>query len=400
MTTRLYWEDSHLTRFEATVVDSVVRSGQVGLILDQTAFYPTGGGQPSDTGSIGPYQVSAVERDEQERILHWVEGSVPARVGEKHECLIDWDRRREMIQQHTAQHILSQSFFQLFGAETVGFRILDRSTEIDLALDEPPERIPELVHRAEDLTNSIIFENRPIRLHQLNPSEASRLPLRKESFVTDCVRVVEIADFDWSPCGGTHAAATGEVGLVVIRTTERAKRMLRVHFLAGARALADYRISNSICDTLARRLTVGREELDASIDRIQAESKNLLRRNRELGNIAAKVEADQLCTATPYSSEGFRAVINVFQQRELDDLKVLAHHLADNPKTVALLALREEETVRLVFARSSDLEIDVGQLMKNVTSRLGGRGGGRPDFAQGGVEGSEQILSILTSLLS
>ena len=398
MTTRLYWLDAHLTRFPAVVVDRLVSGERTALILDQTAFYPTGGGQPSDQGRLGSHRVTAVEIDDQDRILHWLEGPTSPVPGELLEGEIDWSRRREMMQQHTAQHILSQAFFQLFGAETAGFRITDRSTEIDLAIDAPPDRVQEMIREAEELANTIVFENRPIRLHQLSPEEASRLPLRRESFVTDCVRVVEIADFDWSPCGGTHAKSTGEVGLIVVRASERAKRMLRVHLLAGVRALADYRISNEINEALARRLSVGREELDAALDRLQSESKSLLRRNRELGQIAAEVESSQLLAAATDSSERPRVIVRVFEQRDFEELKLLAHHLVAHPRTLALLASREDSTARLVFARSADLETDVGQLMRQATSILGGRGGGRPDFAQGGGTYSDLLESILSDL--
>lgn len=398
VTKKLYWEDSRLTRFSATVVDSYPRDGRTAIVLDQTAFYPTGGGQPCDRGQLASYPVREVEIDDEERILHWIDGGIPLQPGEIVAGEIDLPRRRELTQQHTGQHILSQAFFQLFGAETAGFRITDRATEIDLTLDAPPDQIPRMIREAEDLANSIVFDNRPIRLHELSPAEAAKLPLRKESFVTDCVRVVEIADFDWSPCGGTHAATTGEVGLIVVRSSERAKRMVRIHFLAGVRALADYRITNEITENLARRLSVGREELDSAIDRQQEETKRLLRRNRELSQIAAEVEARQLLSTDTTSADGARLVVRVFDDRDFDELKLLAHQLVAAPGVLALLATRQDSTVRLVFARSGDLLCDVNQMMKQAVERLGGRGGGRPDFAQGGGDDIPDLPGFLESL--
>src|SRR5262249_32869236 len=157
-------------------------------------------------------------------------------------------RRRDLTQQHTGQHILSQAFFRLFGAETRGFRIGDRVAEIDLTLEVHQNEIAGAITSAESLANEVVFDDREIRTHLLTPEQASTMPLRKESFVTDCVRVVEIDEFDLSPCGGTHAARTGEIGLITARNWERAKRMTRVQFVCGGRALNDYRATRDLAD--------------------------------------------------------------------------------------------------------------------------------------------------------
>ena len=231
MTTKLYWLDSHLTQFSAQVMDYFVQDGHQVVVLDQSAFYPGGGGQPYDTGAINAARVTAVAMTEDGRMLHHLEGEVPFRVGEMVTGAVDWPRRLEMLQQHTGQHILSQAFFQLFGAETRGFRIFEQVAEVDLTLDGSPDELTAAIRQAEELANAVVFEDRAVRLHTVTPAEAVQLPLRKENFNTDCVRVVEIADFDWSPCGGTHARRTGEVGLIAVRSWERAKRMTRVQFV-------------------------------------------------------------------------------------------------------------------------------------------------------------------------
>src|SRR5262249_33689630 len=210
----------------------------------------------------------------------------------------------------TGQHILSQAFFQLFGAETKGFRITDRSTEIDLTLEAQPDEIDRAIARAEELANNVVFDNREIRVHNVTPEEAANLPLRKESFVADCVRVIEIADYDWSPCGGTHAKHTGEVGLIAVRGWERAKKMTRVHFLCGVRALDDYRAASRTADAIARKFSGGREDAEAAVARLFDENKRLLRRTRELAGIAATVEAFDLIEATN-AVDGTRIVSRV-----------------------------------------------------------------------------------------
>jgi alanyl-tRNA synthetase len=383
MTTKLYWNDSHLTRFSARVVDSWMEGAQRAVALNQTAFYPTGGGQPCDTGSINAARVIDIGIDGDGRIFHRLDSNVSLAAGDEVVCEIDWRRRREMIQQHTGQHILSQAFFQLFGAETKGFRITDRATEIDLTLEAQPDEIERAIARAEALANDVVFDNREIRIHQVSPSEAAALPLRKESFVPDCVRVIEIADYDWSPCGGTHAKRTGEVGLIVVRGWERAKKMTRVHFLCGLRTLDDYREANRSVDAIARKFTVGREEAELSVARLLDENKRLARRSRELAGIVAMVEAHELIEAAASAGEA-RVVSKVFEDRDIEELKLLAHRLVDGDNVIALLASKEIGTARLVFARSANLSADMNALMRRACERLGGRGGGKPEFAQGG----------------
>jgi alanyl-tRNA synthetase len=383
MTTKLYWEDSRLTRFAARVTDAWLQGANRIVALDQSAFYPTGGGQPCDTGSINAARVIDVEMADDGRIMHRLDSDVSFSVGEEVTCEVDWRRRREMTQQHTGQHILSQAFFRLFGAETKGFRITDRTTEIDLTLEAQPDEIERAIARAEELANDVVFDNREIRVHMVTPEEAAGLPLRKESFITDCVRVIEIADYDWSPCGGTHAERTGEVGLIAVRGWERAKKMTRVHFLCGVRALDDYREAGRSVDAIARKFSAGREEAESSVTRLLDENKRLSRRARELAGVVAKVEAHELIEAAEPAG-GARIVSRVFEDRDVEELKLLAHRLVDGDNVVALLASKEGGTARLVFARSANLSADMNALMRAACERLGGRGGGKPEFAQGG----------------
>lgn len=394
MTEKLYWLQPRTTHFNAFVEESRLENGQRIIVLNQSAFYPTGGGQPCDVGRIGNGKVIAVEMAGDGRIQHKLEADVDTVVGTEVECEIDWLRRREMMQQHTGQHILSQAFFQLFGAETRGFRITDRATEIDLTLELQPSEVEQAIIRAEELANSIVFDNREIRIHEVSPEEAARLPLRKESFITDCVRVIEIADFDWSPCGGTHAQRTGEVGLIAVRAWERAKKMTRVHFVCGVRALKDYRLANRVSEAIALKFSGSREDAESSVDRLIEENKRLSRCVRELAELAAKVEAAELLEATT-ATNGLRVVEHVFTDREFEEVKLIAHRLVDGENVIALLAVREKEMARLVFARSANLSADMNALIKAACEKLGGRGGGKSDFAQGGGMQIEQLTAAM-----
>jgi alanyl-tRNA synthetase len=387
-TERLYYTDSHLTEFEARVVAVTERvSGWVAVTLDCTAFYPTGGGQPSDTGLLDDARVVECIDAEGEGVLHVLQGRSLA-VGEVVKGSVDWPRRLDHIQQHTGQHILSQAFISLFEAETRGFRMLDYYSEIDVALDSPTE---DKIDRAIELANRIIWEDRPIHIRQVTREEATRLPLRKDSAREGELRLIEIEGFDLTPCGGTHAQRAGEVGLVSVRSFERAKGLTRIEFVAGGRALADYNRANRTARSVAEMFSVGRDEAATPVARLLEENKQLTRRIRALEEIAARVEAEELLNEATIINNGVRLCVRVFQERDAESLKKLALALISNPKTVALLGSREQTAARLVFARSSGASGDMSALMREACMLLDGRGGGRTDMAQGGGRKVEKL---------
>jgi alanyl-tRNA synthetase len=399
-TERLYYNDSHLTEFEARVVAITERvSGWVAVTLDRTAFYPTGGGQPSDTGLLNDARVVECIDAEDEGVLHILQGRSLA-VGEVVKGSVDWPRRLDHMQQHTGQHILSQAFISLFEAETRGFRMLDKYSEIDVALDAPTE---EKIDRAVELANRIVWEDRPLHIRQVTREEAARLPLRKDSAREGELRLIEIEGFDLTPCGGTHARRAGEVGLISVRSFERAKGLTRIEFVAGGRALADYKLANSTARNVAAMFSVGRDEAAASVTRLLEENKQLTRRIRALEEITARVEAEELLNEAVILDSGVRLCARVFEERDAESLKKLALALISNTKTIALLGSREQTAARLVFARSSDASGDMNALIREACMLLDGRGGGRPDMAQGGgrkIENLPEAIEIAARSLA
>src|SRR5688572_14013760 len=351
VTERLYYSDSHLVEFEACVVDLSDRvSGWTAVVLDRTAFYPTGGGQPGDTGTLNGLRVVECIDDGERGVLHVVQGAAPAR-GDTVQGRVDWPRRLDHTQQHTGQHILSQSFVTLFNAPTKSFRVLDASCEIDVDLSNPTT---DMIERAVELANNVIWEDRAITIRNVTSEEAAELPLRKESTRDGELRVIEIEGFDLTPCGGTHAYRTGEVGMIAVRSWERAKGLTRIEFVAGVRALADYRKANKSAREMAALFSTGRDDAPQLAAQIMEEHKELNRRIRALEEIAAGAEAEKLLAT---ASNG--VVTQVFDGRDAESLKKLAHALIANPRTVALLASRDKDTARLVFARSADASGDM-----------------------------------------
>ncbi|HVS80480.1 MAG TPA: DHHA1 domain-containing protein [Pyrinomonadaceae bacterium] len=421
-TERLYYHDSRLLEFDARVISLSERDdGQIAVTLDRTAFYPTGGGQPSDTGILGEARVVDCIDAESDGVLHLIQGSVPE-IGDTIHGKVDWLRRLDHMQQHTGQHILSAAFVKLFDAPTRSFRVLEHDCEIDVALDDPTD---ERIEQAVDLANQIIWESRPIRIREVPSEEAAALPLRKEPSREGELRVIEIDDFDLTPCGGTHAKSTGEVGVIAVRSWERAKGLARIQFMAGMRALADYRKANHTAREVGALFSAGREDSPALVARLVEENKKLRRRVSELEEVACRVEAEELLrgssptrgpqtgspagvgavregsgteprpvgvatgyigspTANSINETGPRVIAKVFDDRDADSLKHLALALIAHPNTVALLGSRDGATARLVFARSSDASGDMNALMRTACAIIEGRGGGKADMAQGG----------------
>ncbi len=394
-TERLYYRDSHLTEFDARVtsVSEADGAGRVAVTLDRTAFYPTGGGQPTDTGTLDGARVVECVDEEGRGVLHFLEGERMPGVGAHVRGQIDWPRRRDHMQQHTGQHILSQAFVELFGAQTRSFRMLTESSEIDLDLSDPSdERIEQAVNRADE----IIWDDRSIRVLNVTAEEAARMPLRRDSAREGELRIIEIEGFDLSPCGGTHARRTGEVGLVAVRSWERAKGLTRLTFVAGARALADYRRANHTARAVASLFSGARDEAPEAVARLLEENKQLQRRARALGEVAARAEARELLEeVSVISAGGVRLVVRVLESRDAEGLKRLASALAGHAGTVALLGSQDGADARLVFARSVDAPGDMNALMREACHALEGRGGGRPDMAQGGGRHPERLAAAL-----
>src|SRR6266576_1286540 len=380
-TERLYYNDSHLIEFEARVTDKSERvSGWTAVTLDRTAFYPTGGGQPSDTGTLNDARVLECIDAEEDGVLHVIQGRAPE-IGASVKGRVDWARRLDHIQQHTGQHILSQAFVTLFSAPTRGFRVMDESCEIDVELTNPTD---EVIERAVELANNVIWEDRQITISTTTREDAARLPLRKEPSREGELRLIEIEGFDLTPCGGTHAYRTGEVGLIAVRSWERAKGLTRIEFIAGGRALADYRRANKTARTVAGLFSAGRDDAAKLTAQLLEENKELHRRVRTLEEVAARVEAEELLATISPNAAGIRVVTRIFDGRDAESLKHLAQALISHSHTIALLASREQEAARLVFAKSADTDGDMNALMREACALIDGRGGGKPDMAQGG----------------
>jgi alanyl-tRNA synthetase len=405
---RLYYDNPYLTRFSARVVERLLEEERPAVVLDRTAFYPTGGGQPHDTGVLREAGSSrevavldVVERESDGAILHVLAGPVEA---EEVEGEIDWVRRFDLMQQHTGQHILSAAFVERFGANTVGFHLSGEYATIDL--DRAPISVEELAE-IETLANSVVFENRQAVARFVPDEEVADLPLRKPLTHEGPVRIVEIPAFDCSACGGTHVRATGEVGLIKITRSERRGTETRIEFLCGWRALADYETKNTTVMDLARDFTVGHWEVADMVHRLAEELKETRRELRSTRDAWLDAEAEVMWRQAGQVAEA-RVVSAHLASHSADDLKHLAQRLVAHPQTVALLAAGEAgQKGFFTFARSADVDAHMGTLVRQACELVGGRGGGRPEFAQGGgsdgnlaPQALEEALRVLETLMA
>ena len=390
-TERLYFRDSSLLEFTSTVIDIRSFDGGDSVVLDRTAFYPTGGGQPNDLGTLSDVEVTDVFEDESGLIYHKLAGARSLAIGSTVTGKIDPARRLDHLQQHSGQHILSQAFVRACGAETRSFHMGVETSTIDVDWQSPSE---DLIRAAENIANEIVFEDRPMLVHVVSEEESARFPLRKESPVQGDIRIIEVEDFDWSPCGGTHASRTGQVGLIAVRSFERAKKMTRIEFVCGGRALREYRLARDTAFGVARLLSAERENAVELVGRAIQDNKSLKKRIHDLLELAMNAEAGEMLTSAD-SLGSFKIVHQVFDGRDLEEVRMLAQKIVQREPSIALLATKDSASVRLVFARAASLAPNMGELVTKACEALGGRGGGRPDLAQGGGPNVERISEVM-----
>lgn len=389
MTEKLYYRDSYTFNFRANIIDVKDFNHKNALVLDKTYFYPTSGGQEHDTGYINGIKVIDVVEDENGAVLHIIDGD--AEIGEA-ECSIDWDRRFSNMQQHTGQHILSKAFEVLLGCETVSSRLGDDIGTIDLDIESLNY---EKVHDVELLANKIVWENKDVVIHFVSDSEISKFPLRKPPKVTGTVRIIEVKDFDFSPCGGTHVSKSGEIGLIKVRRWERIKGGLtRVEFVCGIRALKDCQVKNKISNELVALLSVRDFEITEQVVKILESQKERQRLINYLTEKLAEFEAEKFMQSAERIND-VNFVSFWFKDRDVDALKLLARKLIQYPKVVSLIASKFGGA-NFVIARSADVDIDLKRVLKEILVEVEVKGGGKVDFVQfgGQVEKFDEIFKI------
>jgi alanyl-tRNA synthetase len=378
-TIRLDHDDSLRLRFEGTVIAHAAWNGAPSIVLDRSAFYPESGGQMADRGQLGTLAVSDVQIDDAGVVHHVIAAGadLPA-IGATLAGEIDQARRRTHMALHTGQHMLSRALVDVARGETVSSRLGETACTIDIDRAELPDA--ELA-RCEDLVNAIIDDDVTVRAYFPDPAELASLPLRRKPKVTEHVRVVQIGEFDVSPCGGTHCTRSAQVGFVRVTGVERYKGKIRVTFASGARARRELGAEAAILRAMAQELTCGPAEVRVAVDKLRRE---LTDTRMALGITRGRLaEAAAPGLVADAKARGATQVVAVFDDADVDFLRAVAKRVIAEPGFVALLAARGAEGTHVLVTRAPDATFDCGAFLKRVAQATGGRGGGTKERAEG-----------------
>jgi len=382
-TKRLYLENPYQVEFEAQAVEKVTWEQKPALILDQTCFYPESGGQPCDKGILDEVEVLDVLEDEA-RIIHLVAEDISS---DKVTGKVDWQTRFDHMQQHSGQHILSQSFHELLGAETLSFHLGEAISTLEMDLRKISE---EEVENIERRANEIVFEDREIKCYFIPEEKIESVPLRRPPKKKGFIRVVEVSDFDFSACGGTHVRRTGEIGLIKILRLERIRNNIRFEFICGRRVLEDYLRKNRILRELSTRFTINEGEILSTVEKLSSDLKSQKRKGKKLQEKIALYEAQEFIQ----EAKG-KIIKEVFVDKTPEEARFLAISIIRKGDFAVLLGLKGEERGHLILACSQSLDIDMRELVPQVSPLIKGKGGGSPSLVEVAGEEKENLEQAL-----
>jgi alanyl-tRNA synthetase len=396
MTDRLYYHDSFLYDFDARVVEAFDSNGRTAIVLDRTAFYPTSGGQVHDLGMLQAdgqqIPITEVVDDEEGRILHFAAASLP--VGMQVHGTVDAARRRDHVQQHSGQHVLSAAFIRLFNMPTVSFHMGEESCTIDL---ESAGLSAAQAEKAELLANEVVAEDRPVGIRFVPLEEARQLGLRKlPPKQTGDLRLIDITDFDLTACGGTHVRATGQIGSILLRKIDKVKQGVRVEFVCGLRAVNTARHDYSTLTEAAALYSSHIYDVPEQVRKSLAETKAAGKAQHKLLEELAELYAERLLAQANGSPQ---VITQFFPDRDALFIKLLAQKLTAGKSAVIALLASGTGQPTLVFAQTPGQKSNMGQLMKDAMAQLGGRGGGSVDMAQGGLPAGSNDAAKIRELL-
>jgi alanyl-tRNA synthetase len=389
-TERLYYRDSFLREFDARVISCEQDGTRWRVVLDRTAFYPTSGGQPYDTGKLGDVPVIEVA-DAEQKVVHYASAAIP--VGPVR-GMIDWPRRLDHMQQHTGQHLLSAAFIEQHGFQTVSFHLGKETSTIDL---NAPSVTAEQLEAAERRVNEMIFEDKPVVVRFGTAEELAEAGIRKTVEREGILRAIEVEGFDRQPCGGTHLERTGQAGLLLIRKLERRREQSRVEFVCGFRALAAAREDFATLTEAASLLSCGPLEVPAILSKLIEERRAQHASVKRLEERLAEHEARSLLAShaeTAQAPGGVRVIAATIEGATPSYLGLLAAKLvAEASGVVALLG--SGATGNVVFAQTKGLTHEMGALLRQTLGHFGGKGGGAKDFAQGSVPDPAKAAEVI-----
>ncbi|CAN7547913.1 DHHA1 domain-containing protein [Paenibacillus sp. LjRoot153] len=379
MTKKLYYETAYLKEWQTTIIEKIEREDGIYVLLEETAFYPHGGGQPCDAGEINGIPVLDVFLEEDE-VLHKLD-RMPE--GTSANCKIDWQLRFDHMQQHSGQHLLSAVCRELFEANTVSFHLGTDYCTIDVdTLDLEPSKLAVI----ETEVNRKIYENRSISSYLVTPEELAQLPLVKQPKVTKDIRIVEINGVEYNACGGTHVSSTGEIGMIKLLKAEKQKGNTRIYFLCGFRALAEFNVNVRILGALSSKFNTGKDEIMDRIEKWELEHKQVQTELTELKEKLDEYLAQELLV------DHLDAIAHQFNDKSLKDMQSLATKVASKTDLPILFMSTSENKV--VFAHNGQYAQSCGAFFKAHLGSFNGKGGGSDKMAQAGFSSGEDAMDF------
>ncbi|MCA1066579.1 DHHA1 domain-containing protein [Rossellomorea aquimaris] len=399
MTVKQYYQDAYMKAFQTSIQDQKQDESGWYVVLEQTAFYPTGGGQPHDTGTLKGKEIINVEEVDGD-IRHYIEEPF-SDISGVFEGRIDWERRFDHMQQHAGQHVLSAAFAEAFQYETISFHLGKEILTIDLNVSDIDEADAE---KAEALANGIIREARPIETKWMTEAELSDYPLRKQPSVTDAIRLVIIPDFDYNGCGGTHPRYTSEVGAIKILDWEKHKGHIRLQFVCGDRVLAQLHQKNEVLKELTVLLQSPQEKMKEAarqlVDKVKIQEKQM----DEVKQKLIKYEAKEFSQNAIPLAKGGCFIKGAYQNRPVQELQQLARQIvADNKEAVVFFTVQNGDKLQVVGAKGKSADQNLKDLAPEIFAVINGKGGGKEDFIQGGGEpvvSPEKLLDEIETILT
>ncbi|MCA0150230.1 DHHA1 domain-containing protein [Rossellomorea vietnamensis] len=395
MTVKQYYQDAYMREFNTSIQEQKQDESGWYVVLEETAFYPTGGGQPYDTGTLKDKRIINVEEVNGE-IRHYIEEPFED-ISEVIEGQIDWERRFDHMQQHAGQHILSAAFAEALQYETISFHLGKEFLTIDLNVSDISNSD---ASKAEELANRIIREARPIETKWVTEAELSDYPLRKQPSVTDEIRLVIIPDFDYNGCGGTHPRSTSEVGAIKILDWEKHKGHIRLQFICGDRVLHQLHRKNGLLKELTSVLQAPEENMVSTAEQLISKQKEQEKALEGLKEVLLTYEAEGL---PGVQKDDYTLIQKAYNDRPIQELQKIAQHIVSKREdAIVMLVVQNDQKLQLVAAKGSLPTINLREVAQKVFPLINGKGGGKESFVQGGGEAvvsKEELLEFLVNQL-
>ncbi|MDY0234650.1 MAG: alanyl-tRNA editing protein [Gudongella sp.] len=395
MTKKIYWENPYLHEFKAKVIDKKLKDNKWHIKLDKTIFYPdNSGGQLGDFGTINGHEVINTYEDGTD-LVHVIEKDISSPTVE---LKIDYNRRFDLMQQHTGQHLLSGVFYNLLAADTVGFHLGEEIVTIDIAIGDLSKQE---IDRVELLCNKLIQSNFKVKSYIVDKDTIGLLPIRKSPTTDENIRIIEIDDYDFSPCGGTHLNNLGELGIIKINKWEKYKGNNRIEFICGMRALNDYIMKSDIVKKSSLLLSSKDTLLYDRIEKIYDDKLKLEKNYKELKEKLYSLYSDTLyrdSINTPYG----KLIINIFKDLDFKEISKMSNIIANNYEDVIqLYGIRDNDNAQFILNKSKNVDLDLQKLYNQVSSSYKTKGGGNTNTVQGSIleANLDNIITLFKDLI-